>query len=355
MKKAIFITLLLISRLTGLDFCVHSALALPESGLLIPLQTDYPDTLASGTIQQLGFFPELPDLTKVWFENAPWGGVIAHLELKSSPAEPVILRERSLSGSRWQKMQRRAAQLSSGVPLTSDSDAFSSPVAAADTTFNRVRTWPEVPPRNRHLPAGLDEYSAPRYPDVAGKWLLSGGVGYQHNISSYSDYFTPMAHFQMQFARGFNSKVIAYSGFSVGLGALPSDLEGLVGEGHSSNYSAMLGLLLRLPVKDRTSVYAGAQSGYFRRSLQWGGIYTDPETGEGYDGYARENGGLGFLVEVGLWLQKSHSRKSRFLDFSLGLKWGPADSWEDTGQDVHFSAEGNDTWLMLTFRFWDQI
>ncbi len=218
-----------------------------------------------------------------------------------------------------------------------------------------VKVWPEVAARNRDLPPELAADSGPQYPKVAGRWLVSGGLGYQHNVSSYSEFFTDMVVFQLNFAHAVTNYIMPYAGITAGFGDLDSDYENLFGDGHGSNYSAMAGLMVMAPVSRRGSIYLSGQGGYFRRSLQWGGIFEDPQSGDQVHGRARETGDWGFGVQVGFLRQKSHARKARFFDFGMGLMWGEVERWDDSAAGVHFIAEGDDAWLVFMFRFWDQI
>jgi len=318
----------------------------------VPLHVDLPDTLNSDQVSRLELFPDLTGVTAVWFEREAWGGIIAHILLCGDSKVKEL--ERSIPPERWLKMQKSGAIVAAGGSPPSPRN-LPEDVLWADPSSDQNRAWPEVPARNRELPEELQKKSGPRYPSLAGRWLVSGAVGYQHNVSSFKEYFTDMGVFHLAAARALNNNVIPFVGFTVGLGDLDADYEELVGDGRANNYSAMAGLMLRAPLSQCTSLYVASQGGFFGRSMQWGGIFTDPETGDPVDGHIRESGGWGFAVQMGLWRQKSHSRKARFFDFNVGLMWGEADPWQDTGTDVQFSAEGNDTWLMFTFRFWDQI
>ncbi len=331
--------------------------------VVVPLHADWPDTLTPDFVSQLNLFPDLSGQSTVWFERKDWGGIIAHINWRRNYLEKNF--ERSITARRWQRWQEMASELVSGKSELLASgmlpEEFWPDELSADYLIDvpadakKLQAWPEIPARNRELPQELQNDSGPQYPSLAGQWLVNGGVGYQHNVSSFGEYFSDMAVFHLGFAHALNNYILPCAGFTVGLGNLQSDYENLVGDGRGSNYSAMVGLMLRAPLSRRSSINITGRSGYFGRAMQWGGIFTDTETGHRIDGHTRQSGGLGFVLELGWWWQKSHTHKARFFDFNVGLMWGEADPWYDEGVDVQFSAAGNDTWLMFTFRFWDQI
>lgn len=327
--------------------------ALAGATVVVPLNAALPDTLTENQVTTLNLFPDLTGVTSVWFEKAAWGGIIAHLEIRQGYLLKNI--ERSIPRNRWLEMQQCGENLVAGLPPCADDEFTSEDLAAAEDSPRLIKAWPEVAARNRKLPPELAAESGPQYPDVAGRWLVSGGLGYQHNISSFSEMFGGMLVFQLGFSHALTKNIMPHFGFTAGFGDLNSDYENLVGDGHGSNYSVMAGLMLRAPVSGRTSLYASGQGGYFRHSLQWGGIFVDPESGEQIQGYAREYGDWGFGVNLGVQLQKSHVRKSRFFDFNVGVMWGEVERWSDTGDAAGFTAEGDNAWLMFMFRFWDQI
>ncbi len=321
---------------------------------VVPLHADMPDTLNAQQVSRLELFPDLTGVDSVWFEREAWGGIIAHIKLHWKYLEKN--QERSVPSDRWLEMRQAAVAVLAGEDPEPSRFLQDEELYDEQNIPQPVQAWPEFPVRNRTLPEELRaENAGPHYPSMGGQWLVNGGVGYQHNISSYGEYFTDMAVFHLGFARALSNNIIPCGGFTVGLGDLTSEYENLVGDGRGSNYSAMVGVMLRAPTSRKTSVYAAGQGGYFRRSMQWGGLFTDPETGDRVDGYARESGGWGFSAQLGLLRQKSHASKARYFDFNIGLMWGEADPWQDIGPDAQFSASGNDTWLMFTFRFWDQI
>ena len=320
---------------------------------LMPLHADLPDSLNADLVSRLELFPDLSGITMVWFEREAWGGIIAHIRSRRSYLEKNL--ERSIPRERWLEMQEAGTVVVAGGSPAPSNIWSDDEVGAGSSPSGSSRAWPEVPARNRELPEELQTNSGPKYPSVAGQWLVHGGIGYQHNVSPYGEYFSDMGVFHLGVAHGLNEYVVPCAGFTVGLGNLTSDYEELVGDGRASNYSAMAGLMLRAPLNNRTSLYLAGQGGYFGRSMMWGELFIDPDSGDPVDGYARDSGGWGMAMQVGLWRQKSHMRKARFFDFNVGLMWGEADPWQDRGSEVQFSAEGNDTWLMFTFRFWDQI
>jgi len=337
------------SRMTFFGFLFLLPLVTASAGavVVVPLHPDLPDTLTEPELSALNLFPDQPGLLSAWFEKAAWGGVMAHLEIRLGQSQKNT--ERSIPRFRWLEMQKCGAALVAGNP-TSFKD---NPVSRDSSRV--LKAWPEIPARNRKLPPELAAELDQQCPNVAGRWLVSGGLGYQHNITSYSEFFTDMVFFQLGFAHALTQNIMPYGGFTAGFGDLDPDYEDLVGDGHGSNYSVMGGLMFRAPVSRRTSLYVSGQGGYYRHSLQWGGVFEDPETGSLIQGHAREFGDWGYALQLGVQLQKSHKRKARFMDFNIGVMWGEVERWDDGSSDVRFTAEGDNAWLMLMFRFWDQI
>lgn len=314
---------------------------------VLSLNPALPDTLDADLLQRLGLFPDQPHAVAVHFEQAAWGGVVAHLKVQRDFR--VTRLERTLSHSGWLAMQDRAALLVAGQELGPWDELTAADLEALRQKDKNIQAWPEVPARNRKLPAQVAAETGPQYPSVGGQWLVQGGLGYQHNISSYGDYFGDMGVFHLGFARALNNHFWPCVEFTAGFGNLRSDYEDQVGDGRGSNYSVMGGLLYNTSLGQKTKIYLGGLGGYYRRSLQWGDLYRDPETGDEYLGHAQESGGWGYSLQLGLMFQKSHHRKARFFDLGLGLMRGLAADDDLPGVD------DDDTWLMLTFRFWDQI
>ncbi len=318
---------------------------------VVPLHPDLPDTLDTELVSRLALFPDLSGVTSVWFERGAWGGILAHLETRDGYLAKEL--ERTVPRSRWLEMKQRGLSL-----LAGGANSQEVPLATLDSLRDSprgIKAWPEVPVRKSRQSELKATEVETRYPSVTGEWLVFGGVGYQHNVSSYGDFMSDMAVFQLGFARALTDNILPCAGFTAGFGDLDSDYEDLVGDGRANNYSAMAGLLFRAPVNFRTSLYLEGEAGYFTRVMQWGEAFYDPATGETLAGNVRESGDWGYSVKLGVMLQTSHSRKARFLDFNLGLMWGHAEDWNDVGDEVRFTAEGDDVWLLATFRFWDPI
>ena len=317
--------------------------------VVVPLHSDLPDTLKEPEISILGLFPDQKDLVSVWFERTAWGGVMAHLEIGHEPMVKNI--ERSIPGFRWLEMRQLASDLVAGRPINRKAHKSLVP----NDSSGMIKAWPEVPARNREFPQEMASDLNQQLPGLAGRWLVSGALGYQHNITPYNKFFTDMVFFQLGIAHALTKNIIPYGTLTAGFGDLDSDYEKLVGDGFGSNYSALGGLILRAPVSRRTSLYVGAQTGFSQHSLQWGGVYEDPATGIQVQGHTRQYGDWGFGLQMGLMLQKNHKIKARFFDFNVGVVWGEVERWDDSATGVRFTAEGDSAWLMFMFRFWDQI
>jgi hypothetical protein len=193
------------------------------------------------------------------------------------------------------------------------------------------------------------------YPSFSNRWLTFLEAGYRQNITSFEQFFTGMAQFGLAFGRTVGDRLVPYGSFVVGFGDIPGDFESIAGDGRSNIYNFALGVLARQPVGRTTAAYASIEGGYFVRTLQWGGVFEDPDTGTISEGFVLEQQHWGFGLRVGFTLQKPHPDRLRVWDIGISYQVTPADRWDFYGDGRRFIGDNHDAWLAISIRFWDTL
>jgi hypothetical protein len=300
----------------------------------VRLHPDLPDVLDRAWLDRLAVFP---DASSVRFTRAAWGGVVAILD---------ETRQRELADSEWNDLRARAVAVLAGQTLL--------PPVPLPAPSGGLHAWPEVPLSSaaiaappRRAPAG--------YPALAGRWQALLEAGVRSDVTSFDEFFTPMGTIGVGFAYPVTNRLAALLNFSAGFGNMRSDFEASFGDGRANTFAFNLGVLMRQPLSQRASFYLEADGGYYIRSLMWGGAFYDPVSGEVTDGLVLEQQDWGGGLRAGLLLQRKHPDKPRFLDIGVSLQTTPADRWDFWTPEQRFVADDRDTWVSLTFRFWDAI
>jgi hypothetical protein len=361
----------------GMDRSAESA---PATVVLHPAVGD---TLDAREAARFGLFGGVRDLRWVVFVPAPWGGYLARIQAVTDTG--VVIRERNVSSQTWRTLRDRVEDVLAGRPpveLEPESllfgpftDPFPGPPAPEpvlappdssgaalqelpDESTEQLRVWPEAP-----LPAilsrrALADSVAMGYPRISGRWFVMLEAGYKHNISDFREYFTDQGLFAVSWGRMFG-RVMPFLAIEVGFGDIRKQFEEISGDGRANTYNFSLGLQLRQPMSKRTHVYVSAAYGYFIRSLNWGGIFVNPERGTVTDGYVLEQQDWGRSFRLGVQFWRKGRPKPRFWDVGIGYQTSRADAWnfvDDLDNPTRFlSADGNDTWLILSVRFGDAI
>jgi len=366
--------------------CAGAALAVlaPPEPTTPPVlvHPDLPEVLTGPWLDRLDLFPEIDGLARVRFGVAPWGGVVARLEVDTPDGRLRVL-VRNLSGQTWRELQERVRRVLAGeefdepvAPLPTQPAPLVIPedVAGADTTVvladttgaldiapapadtavaPTVRAWPEVAappaalPREERLPPGMV--------GVRGRWLALVEAGPKWNVSGFNAFFTPGVALGLAFGHGITERTVALLGFNAGFGDMRGEFEDAFGDGRTNTFGFDLTGLLRLPVTGTQDLYAQAGAGYHIRSLYWGGAFLDPVTGRVVEGRVLEQQDFGLVFRVGWMWRRDHPDRPRFWDIGLGLQTSPADQWVFWTEDAFFEASGRDLWLQLTVRFWDGL
>ena len=346
---------------------------------VVALSPSLPDTLSAADAARFGLYGDIDGLRRLWFLAAPWGGYLVRLEVVGPDGE--LLRERNVPRARWRAYRQQveavlagralpaetvsgardpaAGDSSPSVPATVASDRLP-PVqtaAAGDTIWfdeDRIRVWPEVPVPPA-VPGPPIQEQDPKYPAAGGRWVTMLEAGYQHNASTFSDFFTDMLTFGVYFGYTVSDHVMPYFSFDVGFGDITKDMEHIAGEGRSNTYNFALGLLTRAEIGRRTALYLSGAGGYFVRTLQWGGVYEDPITGRVEDGYVLEQQDVGVALRAGIQFQTAHSSRLRAWDVGVTVRYTPAERWAYARDGVQVFGDRSDTWVALTVRFWDTL
>ncbi|HPD72003.1 MAG TPA: hypothetical protein PLL30_09530 [Candidatus Krumholzibacteria bacterium] len=326
--------------------------AAPPPGELLRLNPGLPEILDREWLARLDLFTGEVGLVSVRFELAPWGAVLARLELEDPDRGPRVI-VRNLTSERWQAMQARAAAIMAGEtppPLSPERE----PLPAGEDPLAAVRSWPETPPPPAALPAG--QLVARGIAPLGGHWLALVDAGARVNLSGYNQFFTPMAQIGLAFGYSVSSRLVPFLGFHAGFGDMRSDFEDAFGDGRANAFGFTLDTLVRLPVSERHSLYVEGGGGYFIRSLYWGGLFVDPRTGTVSEGRVLEQQNFGWNLRAGWLVARDHPRRPRFIDVGVGLQTSRADPWIFwTDEPATFEATGRDTWILLTVRFWDGL
>jgi len=74
-----------------------------------------------------------------------------------------------------------------------------------------------------------------------------------------------------------------------------------------------------------------------------------------YEGRIIEQKDFGWNLRVGWLLSRARGNRPRLLDVGVGIQSSPADPWVFETDDTLFQAAGRDTWITLSFRFWDGL
>lgn len=322
----------------------------PE-GPALRLHPDLPEVLERDWLERLDLFPEVAGLARVRFGRAPWGGVVARLEVED-PDQGLRVLLRSLSGDRWQALTARTAAVLRGEtpPLLPPEPA---PQAGAADPLASVRSWPETPPPPA-APRPEQRLAGGRVP-VRGHWLALVDAGVRVDLTAFNQFFTPMGQIGLAFGYGASERLVPLLGFFAGFGDMRGDFEDAFGDGRSNAFGFTLDLLARHPVGTRQSLYLEGGGGYFIRSLYWGGAFYDPVSGEITEGRVLEQQDFGWTLRVGWLLARDHPRRPRLLDIGVGVQTSTADSWNYWTENESFSAGDRDTWLVVTVRFWDGL
>lgn len=302
--------------------------------LAVPLRPGLPVELDAGWLQRLQIFPQAET---VRFERAPWGGMVAVID------DTTL---RAFTDSEWAALQARADSALTGGTVV--------PWPGPPPVTGGLHAWPEIPLADTAIAAPPPQAPA-GYPPLSGRWQALLEAGVRDNVTSFDQFFTPMGTVGVGFGYPFSNHAAALLNFAAGFGDMRGDFEESFGDGRANTFAFDLGLLLRQPFSPRASFYVEVDGGYYIRSLMWGGVFYDPISGEYANGLVLEQQNWGGGLRAGVLLQRAHPNKPRFLDVGLGVQTTAADPW-DFGTDTRrFTADGRDTWVSLTVRFWDAI
>ncbi|MFO7652854.1 MAG: hypothetical protein R6X25_03425 [Candidatus Krumholzibacteriia bacterium] len=340
------------------------AAALDDGKGPVRLHPSLPETLTVEHARRFGMYTEVPGLERFWFRRAPWGGYLTRLETRG-PGGPR-LRERSVPQARWRQFQDRVEAVLAGASPPDSALAPAPPwvedrrtgapadSVAAGRSGGRLQVWPEAPlPPQTH--AGARPEEPPLEPPFRNRWLSLLEAGYRHNISDFDAFFTGMLQFGLAFGYTATERLVPYAAFTVGFGDIRSDFEAIAGEGRANAYNFALGSVLRQPVSRRGSLYVAVEGGYYVRALQWGGLFENPFTGQVREGYILEQQHWGGAVRLGFLRQTAHEDKLRAWDLGVTLQRTAADPWVYFDDDRIFAADDQDTWLVVSLRFWDSL
>lgn len=323
----------------------------PPETPAVRLHPDLPEILERELIARLALFPDVPHLVRVRFGQAPWGAVLARLEVDDPAAGPRVF-VRSLSAESWLALQGRAAALLHG---TEPPPMPRRPEPPAHDPLATVRSWPETPPPPTAPHRARTAAAATGRAPVSHAWLALVEAGVRQNVSGFNDYFTPMGQVGLSFGYGVTEHFVPQLGFQAGFGDMRGDFEDAFGDGRTNLFGFTLATLGRLPASKSVDLYAEGGVGYYIRSLFWGGTFVDPRTGEVTRGRVVEQKNLGWSGRVGLLLRRNHPSRPRFLDIGVGVQTTPADPWIFANDDGYFEATDRDTWVYLAVRFWDAL
>jgi len=334
---------------------------------VVALSPSLPDTLSAADAARFGLYGDIDGLRRLWFLVAPWGGYLVRLEVAGP--DGAELRERNVPRARWRAYRQQVEAVLAGQalpagvavgvgePASGDSSPVVAVAAVGDTIWfdeERIRVWPEVPVPPT-VPGPPIQRGDPKYPAVGGRWVTMLEAGYQHNISTFSDFFTDMLTFGVHFGYTVSDHVMPYFSFDVGFGDITKDMEHIAGEGRSNTYNFALGLLTRAEIGRRTALYLSGAGGYFVRTLQWGGVYENPITGRVEDGYVLEQQDVGVALRAGIQFQTAHSSRLRGWDVGVTVRYTPAERWAYARDGVQVFGDRSDTWVALTVRFWETL
>lgn len=321
----------------------------PETPAVL-LHPDLPEVLDARWILRLELFPEVIDLQRVRFGLAPWGAVLARLEVDDGDTPPRIL-VRSLAAETWRELRQRAAIVMAGEPLPPVAlDGGPPPV----DPLSEARAWPEAPAPPTAPYRELLSVPGRAVP-VRGQWLALVEAGLRGNVSEFNSFFTPMGQVGVAFAHGVTERFVPSLAFAAGFGDMRGDFEDVYGDGRTNAFNLTLTALLRQPLGGRHSLYLEGGGGYFIRSLYWGSAFYNPATGDVTEGRVIEQSQFGWTGRFGWLLRRDHPRRPQFLDVGVGVQTSVADPWVFTGDEASFTASERDTWIFLTVRFWDGI
>jgi hypothetical protein len=320
-----------------------SATTAPADEALAPvrLHPELPLVLEGEWLQRLALFDDVPDLQRVTFQRAVWGGVVARLEA------PGRVLERHLPAHRWQALRERAALVAAGQAVPREPDH------APDEPSAVPRVWPEGPPpptaprRELQVAGGITP--------IAGRWLAVVEVGARVDLTEFNQFFGPMGQIGIAFGHAITDHVVPQLGFYAGFGDMRGDFQDAFGDGRTNGFGFTFDTLLRAELGERHGLYVEAGVGYHIRSLYWGNAFIDPATGRIYEGRVDEQRHLGWNARVGWLLARAGGNRPRLLDVGVGVHTMAADRWTYLADGATFDADGRDTWLMLTVRLWDGL
>ncbi|MEZ4387937.1 MAG: hypothetical protein R3D98_10255 [Candidatus Krumholzibacteriia bacterium] len=323
-----------------LSVLVGSAAGADPAPVPLRLHPELPQVIEGELLDRLALFPDVPDLRRVTFQRAVWGGVIARLETASR------VLERHLPAHRWQALRERAALVMAGRPLPP------APAVVPIDTLAPPRVWPEGPPPPAAVPAAVKQTGIT---PLAGRWLAVVEAGARVDVTGFNEFFGPMGQIGIAFGYGVTSAIVPQLGFYAGFGNMRADLEDAFGDGRTNGFGFTFNTLLRAQLGRRHSLYAEGGGGYHIRSLYWGNAFLDPGTGRVYEGRVIEQRDFGWNARVGWLLARAGGNRPRLLDVGIGVHSMPADQWFYTTPTAMFEASHRDTWLMLTVRIWDGL
>ena len=315
----------------------------------VRLHADLPTVLDRGWIERLDLFPDVPGLRSVRFGIAPWGGMLARLEMDDPVAGPRTV-VRNLGDAQWKVLRARARIVLAGGAPPPWPDAAPRP---APDPLAAVRSWPETAAPAAALPREAVGPSGPT--PLRGRWVALIETGARLDVSGFNAFFTPMGQLGLAFGYAVTGRVVPHLGFHAGFGDMRGEFEGAFGDGRTNVFGFTLATLMRQPVSTRASVYAEVGVGYHIRSLAWGGAFYDPVTGRVTEGRVLEQKDVGWSARVGWLLSRDHPSRPRFLDVGLGLQTMDARQWVFWTDDAFFEASGRDTWIVFSVRFWDGL
>lgn len=316
------------------------------------LHPDVPDVLDRAWLDRLQLYPEVEHLVQVQFVRASWGAVLARLEI-DDPAVGRRTVERNVTDRGWERLRARAEAVLAGLPLPDEPVSELGPLGPPSPPDSAMRAWPEAPPPPIALPRDLALAGGPV--SWSGRWLALVEAGARVDLTPFNQFFTPMAQIGITFGHGLSDRVASLLGFHAGFGDMRADFEEAFGDGRTNAFGFTLNILLRQPYGERGSLYVEGGGGYLIRSLYWGGIFVDPFTGQYVRGQVIEQQNWGYTARVGWLLSRDHPNRPRLLDIGVGVMTSPAARWLFRSDDRRFEADGRDTWLVVSVRFWDGL